>query len=69
MRGKMPSRTGGADCAGKLSPRRRLRGRTASSSSTKFDNGDRALSLLARKIAPEAVFLSRGILEQLAAEF
>lgn len=33
----MPSRTGGADCEGKLSLRRRPRGRTAFSFSAKFD--------------------------------
>ena len=65
----MPSRTGGADCAGKLSLRRRLRGRTASSSSTKFDNGDRALSLLARKNAPEAVFCRAAYLSSLRQSF
>jgi len=69
MRDKAPSRTGGGGCAGKLSPRRRLRGRTASSSSTKFDNGDRALSLLARKIAPEAVFCRAAYLSSLRQSF
>jgi hypothetical protein len=69
MRDKTPSRTDGANCAGKLSLRRRLRGRTASSSSTKFDNGDRALSLLARKIAPEAVFCRAAYLSSLRQSF
>ena len=69
MRDKAPSRTGGGGCAGRPSLHSHLRGRTAFSSSTKFDNGDRALSLLARKNAPEAVFCRAAYLSSLRQSF
>lgn len=63
----MPSRTGGADCEGKLSLRRRPRGRTAFSFSAKFDISTWTCRFW-RERSRRRRFFPRGELEQLAAE-